>query len=132
VGQWCAQPTHIIDLMATCVDLAGAAYPDTHNGKPIEPMEGVSLKPLFTSPSESLRGPRTLYWEHLGHAAVRTGDMKLVRQGRNGPWELYDMAADRTELKNLVPEFPDQARALANKWETWAERAQVKPYPSQK
>lgn len=131
-GQWCPQPTHIIDLMATCVDLAGAAYPDTHNGKPIEPMEGVSLKPLFTSPSASLPGPRTLYWEHLGHAAVRTGDMKLVRQGRKRPWELYDMAADRTELNNLAPEFPDQAKALAGKWEAWAERAQVKPYPSQK
>jgi arylsulfatase len=131
-GQWCTQPTHIIDLMATCVDLAGAAYPATYNGKPIEPMEGVSLQPLFTSPSESLPGPRTLYWEHLGHAAVRTGDMKLVRQGRSGPWELYDMAADRTELNNLAPEFPDQAKALAGKWEAWAKRAQVKPYPSQK
>lgn len=42
------------------------------------------------------------------------------------------MAADRTELNNLAPEFPDQAKALAGKWEAWAERAQVKPYPSQK
>jgi arylsulfatase len=68
----------------------------------------------------------------MGHAAVRDGDMKLVRQGRNGPWELYHMSADRTELNNLATEYPDQAQALAEKWEAWAERARVKPYPSGK
>jgi arylsulfatase A-like enzyme len=118
--------------MATCVDLVGASYPETHNGKPIQPMEGVSLKPLFISPSVSPPRSRALYWEHMGHAAVRDGDMKLVRQGRNGPWELYDMSADRTELNNLATEYPDQAQALAEKWEAWAERARVKPYPSGK
>ena len=131
-GQRCTQPAHVIDLMATCVDLVGASYPETHNGKPIQPMEGVSLKPLFISPSVSPPRSRALYWEHMGHAAVRDGDMKLVRQGRNGPWELYDMSADRTELNNLATEYPDQAQALAEKWEAWAERARVKPYPSGK
>jgi arylsulfatase len=58
--------------------------------------------------------------------------MKLVRQGRNGLWELYDMAADRTELNNLAIQFPDQAQALADKSEPWAERAQVKPWSSHK
>jgi len=60
------------------------------------------------------------------------GDMKLVRQGAKGGWELYDMAADRTELNNLAIRFADQAKALAEKWEAWAERAQVNPFPSRK
>jgi len=59
----------------------------------------------------------------MGHTSVRDGDMKLVRQGRNGAWELYDMAADRTELNNLAIQFPDRAKALAEKWEAWAECA---------
>lgn len=132
LGQWCSQPAHVIDLMDTHSDIAGATYPKTYNGKPIQPLEGVLLKPLCLSPSENLPKARSLYWEHMGHAAVRDGDMKLVRQGRNGLWELYDMAADRTELNNLVTQYPDQAKVLTEKWEAWAERAQVNPYPSEK
>jgi arylsulfatase A-like enzyme len=130
-GEWCAQPAHVIDLMATCVDLAGATYPQEHKGKPILPMEGVSLKPLLLSPTDSLPVSRGLFWEHMGHAAIRDGDLKLVRKGRGGPWELYDMAADRTEMNNLAERFPENAAALAAKWETWAERAMVKPYPKE-
>lgn len=46
-----AQPGHIIDIMATCVDLAGARYPTEVNAKKIKPMEGVSLKPAFQGDS---------------------------------------------------------------------------------
>ena len=54
---------------------------------------------------------------------------KLVRLGRNGTWELYDLEADRTELHDLADTQPDRAKELAAKWEAWAERAHVKPYP---
>ena len=49
--------------------------------------------------------------------------------GRRGPWELYNMAADRTELHDLAAAEPARAAALKAKWEAWAERANVKPYP---
>ena len=42
-----------------------------------------------------------LYWEHEGNAAVRAGDWKLVRLGAHGAWELYDLAADRTEAGSV-------------------------------
>ena len=70
-----------------------------------------------------------LFWEHEGNAAIRVGDMKLVRQGRAGTWELYDLKTDRTELHNLAAEQPDKAKALADQLEAWATRAHVKPYP---
>ena len=124
-------PGHLIDIMATCVDVAGAEYPKAFKGHSITPMEGVSLKPLLVSPSESLPIARPLYWEHEGNAAIRVGDEKLVRQGRNGPWELYNLKTDRTELHDLAPSQPDQAKALADKWEAWADRAHVKPYPNE-
>ena len=69
-----------------------------------------------------------LFWEHERNAAVRAGDLKLVRLGRNGPWELYDLAKDRTEQHDLAAALPDKTKELAAKWEAWAERAQVKPY----
>jgi arylsulfatase len=120
------QPGHLIDVMATVVDVSGAAYPKEFNGKAILPMEGRSLVPAFADkPIER----EAIYWEHEGNAAVRVGDLKLVRQGRNGPWELYDLKIDRTELHDLAQSQPQKAKELAALWRTWAERAQVLPAP---
>ena len=71
-----------------------------------------------------------LFWEHEGNAAVRAGDWKLVRFGRNGPWELYDLKADRTELHDLAAAEPARAKELAAQWEAWAKRAHVEPGPA--
>lgn len=121
-GEFRTQPGHIKDLMATIVDASGAEYP----ADPIPPMEGRSLMPAFANkPQEN--GP--IFWEHEGNAAVRSGDWKLVRIGRDGPWELYDMKADRTEMNNLAGTRPELAKELAALWESWATRANVKPYP---
>ncbi len=120
------QPGHLIDVMATCVEVGGAEYPKTFNGKPIQPMEGQSLLPVFKSKELA---PRTLYWEHEGNAAVRVGDMKLVRKGLESAWELYDMQTDRTELNDLAPSQPEKVKELSELWEAWATRANVKPYP---
>lgn len=88
-------PGHIIDIMVTCVDIAGATYPA---GK-IHPMEGVSLDPLFKGKKLE---DRLLFWEHEGNRAIRDGDWKLVAKGWNSPWELYNLKDDRTEMNNLV------------------------------
>ena len=124
-------PSHLIDIMATCVDVGGASYPKENNGHAITPMEGMSLKPLLVSPSESLPVSRSLFWEHEGNAAVRLGDMKLVRTGRNGPWELYDLKTDRTEQHDLAASQPEKVTELATEWQKWAERSQVLPYPGE-
>jgi arylsulfatase len=125
-GEFRQQPGHLIDIMATCVDVAGAKYPAEFKGKAIQPMEGRSLVPAFTDkPIER----DALFWEHEGNAAVRVGDWKLVRLGREGPWELYNLKTDRTELHDLAAEQPDRAKELGAKWEAWAVRADVKPYP---
>jgi arylsulfatase A-like enzyme len=124
-------PAHLIDIMATCVDVGGAKYPQEFKGNAITPMEGTSLKPLLVSSSPSLPISRSLFWEHEGNAAVRVGDMKLVRKGRNAAWELYDMKTDRTELHDLATEQPEKAKELAALWEAWAERAHVKPFPNE-
>ena len=124
---WITTPAHLIDLMATCIDLGQANYPTTRNGKSITPMQGVSLRPLLTG-----AGPlpeRALYWEHEGNAAIRIGDHKLVRKGLKGPWELFDMQADRTEQNNLADKFPAEVDKLQAQWEKWAHESQVFPKP---
>jgi arylsulfatase A-like enzyme len=125
-GELRKQPGHLIDVMATCVDVSGAKYPQEFKGHAILPMEGRSLVPVF---ADKPIQRDALYWEHEGNAAIRVGDSKLVRFGRKGAWELYDMKSDRTELHDLAATQPDKVKELSAKWEAWAERAHVKPYP---
>jgi arylsulfatase len=127
-GELRQQPGHLIDIMATVADVGGAKYPTEFKGKAILPMEGRSLVPAFANQSIQRDA---IYWEHEGNAAVRVGDWKLVRMGRNGAWELYNMQADRTEQHDLAAQQPDRAKEMAAKWDAWAERAQVKPYPDE-
>ncbi len=127
-GELCSEPAHLIDIMATCVDVSGAKYPTEFSGVAIQPLEGRSLLPAFAG-NPILRD--ALFWEHEGNAAVRVGDWKLVRLGRNGTWELYDLKADRTEQHNLVTEHPARVKELTDKWQAWALRAHVEPAPDE-
>jgi len=117
-------PGHLIDLMATAVDLSGAKYPTEINGQNIHPMEGISLRPALTG--KPLKRPQPIFWEHEGNRAIRAGQWKLVAK-ENQPWELYDIAADRTELNNLAEKHPGKVKELGAQWEAWAVRANVLP-----
>ena len=116
---------HIIDVMATCVDVAGARYPAGDR----TPLEGKSLLPIFREGTR--QGHETLFWEHEGNRAVRQGKWKLVAaQGK--PWELYDLEADRTELHDLSQEHPNKLQELEALYGVWAERCGVQPWPIRK
>lgn len=128
--EWITTPTHLVDIMATCVDLGGAAYPKKVADKPITPMQGQSLKPLLTG--EGNFADRPLYWEHEGNAAIRVCDRKLVRQGMQGKWELFDLKADRTEQSNLAETQSDEVAKLMAQWRAWAKSANVLPKPNRK
>ena len=125
-GKLEAQPSHLIDIMATCVDLGGGAYPKELNGNAIKPMEGVSLKPAFQG--EPLNRPQPIFWEHEGNRAIRIVDWKLVYKHRGG-WELYDMTTDRTEMNNLAATQLDRVKDMSAQWDAWAKRVGVAPWP---
>jgi arylsulfatase len=123
-GELESEPGHLIDVMATCVDVAGAKYPDKVGEHAIKPLEGRSLAPLFRG--EAIERD-AIYWEHEGNRAVRVGDWKLVAKGAKGPWELYDLKSDRSELNNLADQQPKRVKELAGRWQAYAERANVLP-----
>ncbi|MBE0540275.1 MAG: arylsulfatase [Verrucomicrobia bacterium] len=125
-GQLAREVCHIIDLMPTFLDLGGATFPKTWNGGDTTPLAGVRLTPALRG--EPLQRPEPLFWEHEGHRAIRDGKWKLVASF-NDPWELYDLETDRMELDDLAPSQPEKTRVLTAKYEAWASRAGVKPWP---
>jgi arylsulfatase len=116
-------PGQLPDIMATILDVAGAPYPREYDGNEILPLEGESLVPSFTQDDRE-RGP--LFWEHEGNAAVRMGKWKLVRN-YPGPWELYDVEADRTEMNDLAAQHPERVREMSEQYAAWAQRCGVIP-----
>ncbi len=120
---------HLIDVMATCLDVAGAAYPKTRDSRELTSLEGKSLLPVFREGQR--QGHEALFWEHEGNRAVRQGKWKLVA-AHGKPWELYDLEADRTELHDLASEHPDQVDELTALYNGWARRCGVLPWPVKK
>lgn len=125
-GRLESQPGHLIDIMATAVDLAGAPYPREYRGHAILPREGVSLRPAFEG--KALDRTEPICWEHEGNKAIRDGKWKLVMRHRQ-PWQLFDMEADRTELHDLAEQQPALAARLEGAWHAWERRAFVDEWP---
>lgn len=119
------QPAHLVDLMATCLDVAGVAYPKTYKGKDVTPLEGKSLLPIFGG--KQRKGHDAIYWEHEGNRAVREGKWKLVSRFPD-QWELYDLEADRTELKDQASAQPARVKRMAGLYDVWAARVGVVPW----
>jgi arylsulfatase len=119
------QPSHLIDIMATCIEVAGATYPKIFNDNKITPLEGISLTPTFKNKEIQ---SRALYWEHEGNKAVRLGKYKLVsmyKKNNEYDWELYDLESDRSEVNNLINEVPNKAKEMEILWKGWAKKAGV-------
>ena len=121
---------YFADIMATCVDVAGAEYPKRFNGNKIVPLEGFSLVPNFKG-EETGRG--MTFWEHEVNIAVRDGKWKLNIFHKE--WdpidltklELYDMASDPTEMTNLASKYPERAEMMMRAWHKWAKKSNVYP-----
>ena len=120
------EPCHFIDIMPTCIALAGAEYPSTYNGHSIKPLaaEGRSLLPLISGEGE-WNGERTLFWEHENGRAVRVGNWKMTSL-RNGGWQLFDLSTDYSETNNVAAEHPDKVREMKTLWNNWAKSVGLK------
>jgi arylsulfatase len=117
-GGICAEPSHITDVTATCLDAADVECPEQFNDRKVLPPAGRSLLPDFSG--QRKEGPRTLGWATSGNRAIRMGRWKLVST-KDRPWELYDLAKDRTELDDLAQQHPERVRALTDAFDRWRE-----------
>ena len=130
-GTIMSQPCTFLDVMPTCLELAGATYPSFYNGNSIKPLcnEARSFVPLLQD-KNGWDDERTLYWEHERGKAVRKGNWRLgkaVRKGNwrltalaNGGWQLFDLAHDLSETNNIAAEHPEKVREMKSLWNNWA------------
>lgn len=133
-GEWRSHLTHITDIMATCLDVSGAQYPKTIDGKQIPPCEGRSLMPALMNAPET---PRTLVFEHERNGALREGEWKLVGQNvfaknafaKDAKWELYNMSTDISEQANLAQQQPERVEKMKAKLLEEARRTHILPKP---
>jgi arylsulfatase A-like enzyme len=129
-GRMSERPGMLMDIIATCIEVAGIDYPSRFKGNKIHHLEGESL--LHSIKNESDERESVMYWEHEANRAVRLQDWKLVLKASeeypfDGKWELYNLADDRTETYDLSETYPEKVEKMKTMWEDWAQR--IKAYP---
>jgi arylsulfatase len=120
---------HVADLMPTLLEIAGASYPKTKEGHEVPALMGKSWGRVLAGQAES---PRTehdyLAWELFGNRAVRQGDWKLRWEYKplgKGDWELFNLAADPAERKDLAAGHPDKVKELLAVWDNYVRENNV-------
>jgi arylsulfatase len=107
------QPGHLIDFMATFIEVTGATYPKEIGDRRMDPLQGRSLLPIFRG--ETRQPHETLYFHFGTDRALRQGPWKLV-SAKLGRWELYNLDEDRTELNDLSRQKPERVVAMEKEW----------------
>jgi arylsulfatase A-like enzyme len=120
---------HVADIMPTLLDVAGASYPKTIDGRELPALMGKSWGPVLAGQAESPRSAQDyLGWEVFGNHAVRQGDWKLRWQYEplgKGDWELFNVSADPAERNDLAARNPDKLRAMLALWDDYAKTNNV-------
>jgi len=113
-GRWDRAPRHLVDIMATCIEVGQAEYPTTGN---VEPLAGKSFLPLIQGLEDP--GHNELYFKYASSRGMREGDWKLV-SFYGAKWELYNVATDRQEQKDLAEKYPERVMELSARWRQFA------------
>lgn len=117
---------HVMDVMPTFLELAGIEQPKgTFKGRKVAPIEGISMKPILEGKAMP---ERPLGWELFGRKALRKGDWKILNMDPpygSGEWQLYNLAKDPAETKDLASSNPKKLAELLKDWEDYVKRNNV-------
>jgi len=123
-GATVATPLSVLDLMATVRSLSGAAYPASFGGAATPEPDGADFSGLLTGKRDF--PDRALFFEHLGHRALRDGNWKLVYDPQTQRWSLYDLADDPAEAVDRTAAEPGRAARMIERWHDWAQSVGVR------
>lgn len=120
---------HVIDVMATCLEVSGSPYPKSYNGNEIIPYVGKSLLPVFEKGKR--KGHRELCFEHFNEKAlIDASGWKIVMPNNKGHrWELYNLNEDRSEMHDLAAQYPEKVKEMEKRYLQWEKDCMVVPRP---
>ncbi|KAB2969460.1 arylsulfatase [Zoogloea sp.] len=115
---------HVMDVAPTIYQIAGVTHPGTeYQGREVLPLRGKSMLPYLQGKAPGVRGKNDVVgWELGGRKALRKGDWKIVYANTpwgEGTWELYNIAKDRTESRNLATAQPAKLKELLADWKQY-------------
>jgi arylsulfatase len=128
-GEKVAAVAHVMDLAPTFLEIAGASYPDTFEGRKIARLRGRSLVPVVTGASKEVHGEQDpIGWELLGWRAVRMGRWKITwidEPFGESEGQLFDLSNDPGETTDLSAANPKQLQRLLQEWNAYADEVGV-------
>lgn len=126
------QYAYVTDLVPTLLELAGVESPIERHGTPAQPRDGVSAAG-FLRDRHATSDHTEQYAEFGGHRGFYRDGWKLLSLHRSPDrvddpeWELYDMASDPAETRDVAAEHPELVAELARAWDEAAWRNTVFP-----
>ena len=106
-------PAHLVDVAPTIAEITAVPLPTSWPGRELRPPAGISLAPILAGAEIRSRPPIHLLF--ASDRGLRDGDWKLV-SFQSQPWELYNIANDRTELHDVASQHPDIVQKMAAQW----------------
>ena len=106
----------IVDASVASMDATATALEVADAGPGQKRLDGINLMPLLTGKMTEVP-ERTLYWRVGQKNALRSGNWKLIRDGKE--WQLYDLAQDIGETTNLAAKEPARVQQLSSLWDKW-------------
>jgi len=121
---------HVADIMPTLLEIVNVKYPEKfEDGRELPPLIGKSWVPVLSGKTESPRTEKDyIAWEIFGNRALIQGDWKIRWEYESigkGDWELFNLANDSDERKDLAKENPEKLNALLKLWDNYVKENNV-------
>jgi len=115
---------YVTDIMPTILQLAGMDYPNEFRGHKLELMRGRSMVGLLDGTTKAIYGTTEFVGGEMGGGKwMRQGNFKVVMvpgpYGK-GEWQLFNLARDPGEARDLSETMPDKLKTLKAAWDRYA------------
>jgi arylsulfatase len=121
--------SYVTDIMPTVLDMAGIQHPKKFRGRKVEPIMGKSLIKVLSGSQTELYGKNEyISGEMLNGMWTRKGDFKAMSVAPPygpGKWQLYNLAKDPGETRNLAEQKPELLKELRAAWDRYAKEVGV-------